>query len=111
MERDTLNMTCIYVISDRYVSYPFLPASRFASLKERNREPPVRLTIEIESDPREVAVQLIKQSIHDWLSENRGSCLIIGGPGTHASDLAFLIFKIRCFGVTHTAVMLEVAIA
>ena len=52
----------------------------------------MRLTINIEGYPYEIAVQLIKQRIHDWLSENRGFCLIIGGPGARAPNSVLSIF-------------------
>ena len=70
MDWDTLNLSCRYGTSDSYVSWPFRPVSSSARLKRRNREPPVRLTINIEGYPREIAVQLIKQRIYDWLNEN-----------------------------------------
>ena len=60
----------------------------------------MRLTINIEGYPREIPLQLIKQRIHDWLSENRGFCLIVGGPGARAPNLALSISMIRCFGIT-----------
>ena len=100
MEWGTLNLTCRYGISDSYVSWPFRPVSRLARLKRRNREPPVRLTINIEGYPYEIAVQLIKQRIHGWLSENRGFCLIIGGPDARPPNPVLSTFMIRCFGVT-----------
>ena len=53
------------VLLEDYVSWPFQPISRLGRLKRRNREPPVRLTINIEGYPREIAVKLIKQRIHD----------------------------------------------
>ena len=100
MEWDTLNLTCRYGISDSYVSWPFRPVSRLARLNRRNREPPVRLAIKIEFYPRGIVVQLIKQRIDGWLSENRVFYLIIGGPGARAPNPALSIFMIRCFGVT-----------
>ena len=60
----------------------------------------MRLTINIEGYTREVAIPLIKQRTYEWLSENRGFCLIIGGPGARAPNPALSIFMIRCFGVT-----------
>ena len=86
MAWDTLNLICRYGTSDSYISWPFRPVSRLARLKRRNREPPVRLTINIEDYPREIAVQLIKQRIYDWLNENRGFCLIIGSPGARVPN-------------------------
>ena len=100
MEWDALNPTSRHGTSDSYISWPFRPVSRLARLERRNREPPARLTINIEGYPREVAVQLIKQRIHDWLSQNRGFCLIIGGPGARAADPALSIFMVRYFGIT-----------
>ena len=100
MEWDTLNLICRYGISDSYVSWPFRPVSRLVRLKRRNRKPPLRLTINIEGYLYEIAIQLIKQCIHDWLSENRGFCLIIGGPGARAPNPVLSIFMIRCFGLT-----------
>ena len=72
MEWGTLGPTCRCGVSGSYVSRPFWPVSSLERLKRRNREPPVRLTINIEGYLRRIAVQLIKQRILDWLSENRG---------------------------------------
>ena len=52
MEWDTLNLTCRYGTSDSCISRPFWPVSRLVRLKRRNREPPMRLTINIEGYPR-----------------------------------------------------------
>ena len=100
MEWDTLNLNCMYSISDSYLSWPFRPVSRLARLKRRNRESPVRLAINVEGYSREIIIPLIKQPIQDWLRENKGFCLIVGGPGARAPYPALSIFMIRCFGVT-----------
>ena len=89
MAWDKLNLTSRYGISDSYVSWPLQSISRLGRLKRRNREPPKRLAINIQGYPREIAVKLIKQRIHDWLSENRRFCFITGGPGAHAPNPAF----------------------
>ena len=60
----------------------------------------MRLTINIECHSREIAVPVIKQRIHDWLSESRGFYLIVGALGARAPNPVLSIFMIRCFGVT-----------
>ena len=60
----------------------------------------MRLTLNIEVYPQDITVQLIKQRINGRLSENRGFCLIIGGPGARAPDPMLLTFMIQCFGLT-----------
>ena len=77
-EWDTWNLTCRCGISDSYVSWPFRPVSRLARLKRCNREPPARLTINIEGYRRGITVQLINQRIIDWLKESRGSVSLLG---------------------------------
>ena len=98
MEWDTVNLICRYGISGSYVLWPFRPLMRLARLKRPNREPPMRVTINIEGDTREIAILLIKQRIHDRFRENSGFCLII--RGARAPNLALSIFMIWCFGMT-----------
>ena len=78
MEWGILNPTCRYSTSDSHDSWPFRPRSCLARLKRRNREPLLRIAMNIEGYPRVIAVQLIKRRIYDWLNENSGFCLIIG---------------------------------
>ena len=93
-----MNLTCRYGISDSYVSWPFRPVFRLGRLKRRNREPHVRITINIEGYTREIAVPFIKQRIHDCLHENRGSVSFLGDPGALAPNPVLSIFMIRCSG-------------